>query len=406
MKCLHFADIHARDKDIDEVSKCLWFIVAQAQAEKPDLVVFAGDFFHSRDVRLDSQAAKLVMHSFAALADMAPVVAVLGTASHDGRAPEILSLVKGKYPIHIATQPEQIILVNDGFFSPSMVEDYGKPDAVITLIPQPTKEFWGKKGSIQQTDAEISQAMGQVFAGFGAMASQYPGACHLLVGHFTIGGAVTSTGQVMIGREIEVSREQIDMANADLVCLGHIHKSQWISPNIYYAGSIYRENWGEQEPKGFFVHGLPDIFSSVPIKSRFIENPTRKLRKIEIDTTNGGEIESLDMAILPGLSQNPIIGASVRVEIKVYQDEAAKIDQEAIRGLLAGASEVDIRIVRVPRETVRSVEITQAQGLPEKVTILAKTRGEEVPAGVLQKAQDMEELPAEKIMERVGGAIW
>lgn len=399
MKILHFSDAHIRDRDFVECAKCLGFIVEKAQAEKPDLIIFAGDAFHARDVRLDSLPAKLVIGVFADLADIAPVVAVLGTPSHDGRAPEILNMVKGKHEIYVATQPTQICMIAGGMMPTSQIQAYARPDAVITLIPQPTKEFFGKKGSIQQTDTEISLAMGQIFAGFGAMAAQYPDAPHILVGHFTVGGAVTSTGQVMIGREIEVSREQIGMANADLVCLGHIHKSQWIEPNIYYAGSIYRENWGEQEAKGFMIHDLHHAGR----ESHFVETPTRKIRKIEIDTTTGGELDSLDLSIIPDIARNPIAGASVRVEIKTWQDDAAKIDQDAIRNLLADASEVDIRIIRVPRETVRSIEVTKAQGLAEKVKILAKTRGEEVPPGVLEKAQALEVLPAEKIMEQVGG---
>ena len=59
MKLLHFADAHLRDKDIKECEKCLNFIVETAEAESVDLIVFAGDFFHSQELKLDSQSAEL-----------------------------------------------------------------------------------------------------------------------------------------------------------------------------------------------------------------------------------------------------------------------------------------------------------------------------------------------------------
>jgi hypothetical protein len=134
------------------------------------------------------------------------------------------------------------------------------------------------------------------------------------------------------------------------------------------------------------------------LTSRFIETPTKKIAQVKMDTTS----ETFDLQ--GGLSDVDFAGASVRVEIKAWQDDAAQIDRTAIEKELIGkgASEVDIRIIRVPRETVRSAEVTKAQGLPEKVTILAKARGEEVPEGVLSKAADLEMMPAEQILERVG----
>ena len=138
------------------------------------------------------------------------------------------------------------------------------------------------------------------------------------------------------------------------------------------------------------------------VESLFIETPAKKLFKVEADTTiEGAGLVDIEEALYRGGR----FDGSVRVEIKVYQDQAQEIDRQKIEEQfkLSGASEVDIRIIRVPRETVRSTEVTKAVGLPEKVSILAKTRGEEVPDGVLAKAEMLEALPAEQILERVGG---
>ena len=403
MKILHFADLHARDKDIDEVSKCLGFIVSKAQEERPNLIVFAGDAFHSRDVKLDSEAARLVIRSFSQLADIAPVAAVIGTPSHDGKAPEILNMVRGKFPVHVSILPEQIYLFRGAFLNSENATAI-TPEVVISMLPQPTKEYFSRttESSIVEGDQEVGGLLGGVFMGFGAMADEFR-APHILVGHFTVKGSVTSTGQQMIGREIEVTREALDLARADLVCLGHIHASQKIGNNVFYSGSVYRENFGEQEDKGFYIHDIGMLGDS-----RFIKTPTKRLMKREIDLTDGGIIEGLEKEELKiAFSGNDFLDSHVRVEIKTYQDEAALIDRAAIEKLLieSGAESVDIRIIRVPRETVRSTEIMKLSTLRDKIEELAKTRGEGVPASILEKADLVERLPQEQILERVSNGL-
>jgi DNA repair exonuclease SbcCD nuclease subunit len=78
MKILHSADWHVRDKDIEEITKCLGFLVETARTEGTDLITIAGDCFDSRDIKLDSQSAKLVIKIISELADICPVAVVLG----------------------------------------------------------------------------------------------------------------------------------------------------------------------------------------------------------------------------------------------------------------------------------------------------------------------------------------
>lgn len=405
MKIAHIADIHGRPKDYDEIKKCLGFIAEKIEEEKPDILIHAGDAFDSRDIRLDSDAARLVINFFSRIADVAPVAAVLGTPSHDGRAPEILSMVRGKYPIHVSTMPEQIYLLDGRFATKGPPELPYEPELIISCVPQPTKEFFARttQSSISESDQEIGGLLGAIFAGFGGMAAQWRKP-HILVGHFTVKGSVTSTGQALIGREIEVSREHLELARADLVCLGHIHKVQEVFPNVFYSGSIYRENWGEQEEKGFWLHGWEDG----KLWSEFVETPTKKLSRVEYDFTAHPEDTTGDLdMVLYQLSPEEVKDASIRVEFKVWQDQAAELDKEKIRQfyIAGGAQEVEVRIIRVPRETVRSANIMKLTSLRDKIQELASTRGEEVAPEILQKADELEGLPAEQILERVGGGI-
>ena len=383
MKILHTADWHSRDKDIDEVQRGLEFLVSKAQEEKPDIIIHAGDSFHSRDVKAESQAAKLVISTFSELADIAPVAAILGTNSHDGRAPEILSMVRGTYPIHVSTAPEQIYLL-DGRFTREMPEFPYEPELILSMLPQPTKEYFARvtNSSITESDMEIGGLLGAIFMGFGGMAAQWPTKKHVLVFHGTAKGAKLCNGQQMIGREIEVTREHLELARADLGCFGHIHLPDEVFPNMFYAGSTYAVDIGEDGPHGFWLHG----WENGKLWSEFVETPTRKLAQVKADMT--GENYNLEA----GLSDVDFAEASVRVEIKAWQDEAAQIDREAIEKQFKdrGASEVDVRIIRVPRETVRSANIMKLHSLREKVQELASTRGEEVAESILEKADQLE----------------
>jgi len=406
MRILHFADIHARDNDLDEIEKCLNFIVQSAETEHPDLIVCAGDIFDSQNVKLDSKSAKLIFNVFSKLADIAPVVTVIGTPSHDGTAAEVLGHIKAENQVWVSSRPEQFHLVEDIYgrrlSTTRMLSHDNKIVSTITMIPTPTKQFFNSESDIKGTDNEIAQAMGAMFAGFGAQAAGFPGVPHILVGHFAMGGAFISETQQLNGLDIEISREQIGYANAELVMLGHIHLSQKIGDNIFYSGSIFRKDFGELEEKGFYIHELDECCL---VSSRFVNTPTRKLMKISHDFTKDNDWGELMLKCCqaPG---NTALGAFVRVELKVYQGEAVKINKTEIIDALYGATEIDIRIIRIPRENVRSAHILKLFTLREKIQEMASLKSETVPASILAKADFLENMPADQVMAAsiAGGA--
>lgn len=370
MKILHLADIHAREKDIEEIEKCLGFMLDRAVEEEVDLAIIAGDCFDSRDIKLDSLSAKLIIKTISELADQCPVLIVLGTPSHDGTAPEILKYAYGHYKIVVASKPEQINIRNE---------------VVLTLIPTPTKQFFQTESGISESNSEIALAMNGLFAGFGAQAHEFD--CpHILVGHWQVAGSVVSTGQVLTGHDIDIPFDSMMLANPDLICLGHIHKPQQLGDRAFYSGSLYPLTWGELEAKGFYIHTLD---GHKLIESRFVETPTRKLIRISDDfvksETSGDR------------SAEAVKGAHVRLDITVYQDEAAIIDKERIEeGYLAlGAESVKINIIRIPRETVRSESVLKVNTLRDKIKAMAELRGEVVSESVLTKA-DLLEFGEEK----------
>jgi DNA repair exonuclease SbcCD nuclease subunit len=402
MKVLHFADVHCRDRDIEEIEKCLNFIVEIARAETPDIIINAGDTFDSAGIKADSLSAKLIFKIFKELADIAPVAIIIGTPSHDGRVAETLSYINARYPVHVATRPEQIYLCK-GRLSvdssmPGILMDV-PIEAVISLCPAPTKQFFQTDSGILDSDSEIAAEMSKMFMGFAAQAAEY--VCpHVLVGHWQTDGAFISETQTLTGIDISISKEQMALGNFDLICLGHLHEKQ-----RFYSGSITGLNWGELSDKGFYIHTLE---GKKLIETRFIKTPSRKLIKLSEDLTNVQELTDvlgipLMGMLLAGDAPVDVKDAVVRVEFKVFQDEATKINTDEIKASLisSGAKEADIRLIRIPRENIRSQKILKLTTLREKLIEMAALKNETVPTSILEKANMLESEEADKIVREV-----
>lgn len=385
MRILHTADLHINDKNIEEADECLRHVVDTAYTQSVDLIVIAGDTFDSRDVKLDSKAAKLAIKTVSALAEIAPVAIITGTPSHDGAAPEILRFARGKHLIHVSAYPEQIYLT-DGDLNqhPSI---YAEPTAVLTMIPTPTKQFFNE-GDIQTSNEVIAQGLSGLFAGFGAQAAEFHRVPHLLVGHWNVSGARLSTGQTMTGRDIDISIDQMRLTNASAHLLGHIHLSQQLGEKTFYSGSLFPLNWGENHDHGFYLH---EFNADKLYQSTFIKTPCRKLLRFAFDTTKGEQVN---------IPPENINGAYVRIDVTAWQDEAATINRESIHADLLrwGAADVDVRLIRMPRQTVRSESVLKVETLKDKLIAMAALKDETVPESILAKADALESSPADELI--------
>jgi exonuclease SbcD len=402
MRIFHTADIHASEANIQEVKKCCDFTLQKAITEKPDLVIIAGDVFDSRDIKLDTQACKYIFQFVNKLSEVAPVCVVTGTPKHEGFATENLIFASSfEHNIIVSTGPEQLFLWDGQLYhNPTdCLEGLSfKFDAVISMLPTPTKQF------MQGTDDQISQALTPIFAGFGATASEY-NCPHIGVYHGTIRGATACNGQSMIGRDIEISREQIALANFDILCCGHIHLHQEIDYYIFFSGSLFGTNYGETDTKGFYIHEISkgEPFGSaktIRLKHTFIETPSRKIVNLKHDFTD--DFSDLDALPVPS-ELDDLRGADIKVSLKVWQDEATAISKEEIEKFYknAGASEVKVDIKYIPREVVRSERMSQLETLADKFAEQAKLKSEILPEGITEIAADLETLSEDQIYEKV-----
>lgn len=385
MKLLQTADWHVRDADIEETEKCLNFMVETARAEQPDIIINAGDTFDSQNIKMDSLSAKLVFKIVKKLGDIAPVVVIIGTPSHDGSTAEVLRYIKATFPIHVATLPEQLYIAGAHFAGCN-----------VSMCPAPTKRFFNTDSGIENSNAEIAGELSKLFMGFAAEAALDPESPHILVGHWQVDGAMLSDTQALIGTDISISKDQMALAQADVTLLGHIHHAQHMGNNIFYSGSITGLNWGELSDKGFYIHELKD---KELIESRFIKTPSKKMIKIVEDLTLDNSL-MVGQASASNFTHEELAGAHLKLEIEVYQDEADSIDIKKVKKVHMdlGAEHVDVHLIRVPRDNVRSKAILKLSSLSDKLREMANLREETVSESILDKAYLLESETSQKII--------
>lgn len=403
MKILHFADVHARNKDIEEIEKCLNHIIDVARAETPDIIINAGDTFDSQYVKMDSRSALIIFNTFQQLANIAPVVIITGTPSHDSTTVEVLSYIKARFPVHVVSLwPEQLYMC-EGDIKADIAKleapDQAPVELVISMCPAPTKQYLPTGTGIQETDATIANEMSKIFAGFAARAEPFSLVPHVLVGHWNTTGAKIAETQSLTGVDIEISRDQMGLSKADAILLGHIHKQQQLGENIFYSGDITSLTWGEMDAKGFYIHTFD---GKKLVDSKFITTPAIKRRKIEEDLTVGDAINSVNTTVFH-FEPAEILDFFVKLEFKVYQDEADKIDTEMVKDiyLKQGAKKVEIDLIRIPRENVRSQKILQLTTLRDKLVEQASLKDEIVTTSILEKADMLEAAEPDKIIQNV-----
>ncbi|MBI5327026.1 MAG: metallophosphoesterase [Deltaproteobacteria bacterium] len=392
MKILHCADLHfANDEAVlTDIVKCCGYLLNTAEKERPDIAVLAGDLFDEK-VSLDSPAVKSAVDFVVNLGSLAPVLLIRGTNSHDHDSLHIFKNIDTAYPIYVADSIEQVAWTSGGFkpFIPGVVGAVDGKDiiALISCLPSVSKAhiLAGMSLDIESSNLHATDLLRDVFQAWGAVNREMraKGIPTIVAGHGSLTGSELSTGQQLVGKDLEFGISDLTMADADIVCLGHIHKAQRFK-NIYYAGSITRLNFGETEEKGFWLHVIGS-----EVRSRFITTPARKM--VTLDITSPDDLNSIDKEVLKD--------SLVRVRYEVNEDDLHKVNDEAIKTALEKEGAVSVKIEKtvVAKQRVRAEGISKMRGLEDKVRKWAETVGETLPEGVLIKALLLDKEPEEII---------
>jgi DNA repair exonuclease SbcCD nuclease subunit len=180
-------------------------------------------------------------------------------------------------------------------------------------------------------------------------------------------GSVTSTGQPLVGMDMELGLEDLALVGADAYALGHIHCAQSWSIDgapAFYPGSPRRTAFGELERKGFTVVRFTGEHGYCQTTTEFIELAATPMVLLESAWSSVDDDFSTALPL-------DLHGSEVRFRYRVESDhrETARSAAEHVkrRWLDSGAVSVKLepQVIAVTRS--RAPEVAKATTLEEQL---------------------------------------
>lgn len=366
-----------------------------------------GDLFHQRSTPEDRNA---LADRLLGMTNVAPVI--LCDGNHD--APGDLAIfgrLKGAWPVYVVSTPYVL----------DVALPFGQI-ASLFVLPYPTKG--GLVAAGVAPDDVVDTAADPLEAIFTQAAAQLReaeqrGHLTLMIGHVNVGGAITSSGQPNIGREIEISARHLDLLGDVYKGLNHIHVAQDIA-GASYAGSVCRLNWGEVEAKSYTVvhyeqgvsfehkgHGAPRWDYTVarrPIDVAPMYHVEGVLTRESFTWHVVGDLITLGTDEATGITVD-WTGADVRVRYAFAASERGLVDVERVRREFEGARTLLLEPVAVPDRQLRAPEIVAATTPAAKFEAYCHASGITLTTSLAVKRQLLEQLDAAAAIAGVQVAI-
>ena len=412
---VHIGDFHAAAGPRNEDRyRALDQLIAQAlQLPALGAWLWPGDLSHQRQAIADENA---LIERLRRMSAVAPVVLVYGNHDLPGDLDKFAAVGSGN-PIYVVDRPQvlRIRLATMEFAS-------------IACLPYPHKHGLVMAGcanpDIVDVAADHLDAIFMQFAGELEQAGKR-GDYLLFLGHANIGGAITSSGQPNIGREIELSPRHLDrltLAGATYLGLNHIHNGQTIH-GAHYPGSICRLDWGEIEEKRWLQVELQE--EDTAVISHALDVPpmyyvegrlTREGFTWECTAGPGGEKQdppTNDCAACHGsgdgeyqigegtLPCKPCNGSGVvvswkgchvRCRYRFNADEQSVLNKALVLAEFAEASLFEVDPIAEKAHALRAPGVAAAKTLPDKVAAWCELAGAVASQGVLDKLAKLETI--------------
>ena len=339
IRILHFADVHLGAENygpaepdsgvsgrVGDSLRRLDEMIEFARGGDVDLVVFAGDAFHSRSPNPTYQrefAARML-----ALSRLAPTVVLLGCLDSPPNASRASTL-----EIYETLRVPNI-WVAPAYQARLIASKRG--DVVVGAAPYLSRgrllaDVATRGMSRAEQDAEAARFLAERLDALAEQADELAAVDtpRLLCGHFSVGGAAPgSEREAMLGQDAPVELEWLKDPRWDYVALGHIHRHQALggdAPPVVYSGGLERIGFAEaEEAKGFcwveLARGAADW--------RFVERPARKLLALAV---NCRDVQNPTAAVLAELKRHDLEGAVLRLEIRLSPESEALLKDKVIR---------------------------------------------------------------------------
>jgi exonuclease SbcD len=348
----------------EECQRLHAWIADDMAARGVDLVLHGGDLYERRSTPTERRAAADWLRR---VADRCPVVIVRG--NHDAVGDlSLLARLRTRHPIVVEE-------------AAAMHEVAG---VAVAAVAWPRRAellaSLGRAVGHEGAGAVAAEALRGVLTGLGAQLAQHAGPRVLLM-HAMVGGSITSTGQPLVGCDMELGLEDLALACASLVAIGHIHKGQdwtWDGVPIVYPGSPRRTAFGELEEKGYL---LATFDGARLVSWERVAVPATPMVLIEGQYCDEHVTLPGDCVVPAAICTHPIAdvrGAEVRVRYLVDADkrEAARRAAAELRADLLARGAVSVRVEEQVEATTRAraPEVAEARTLPEQLRAFWESR--------------------------------
>lgn len=394
MRVAIIADSHFTERS--RFAECIriheWIAETVAELDV-HLVLHSGDVFDAKSTPTERRA---VADWLTAVADVAPVVIVRG--NHDALTDlQIMSRLRTHHPIIV----EEAAGVH-------VVETAVGPAAVACLGWPRKAELLTRVSAGVDSSTAASEALRAVLTGMGAELAEHD--CpRILLTHAMVSGSRTSTGQPLVGCDLELGISDLALARPHFGALGHIHMGQdWTQGDVpfVYPGSPRRTAFGETEAKGFVLANFEWFDGELDGEDApgarwacegwdIIDTPatTMLLLEAEWDAASGTLVGTHRLT--------DIDGAEVRLRYSVTPDQrdAARARAEEYRTTALARGAIVVKLEERVEASVRAraPEIAQAKTLTDKLRAYWAAKGEDLAereGELLDKAGELEKEAA------------
>lgn len=372
---LHIGDTHrrpgARAHDLMDALSQIVSLLREWVSDARDIgpVLWPGDIFHGVTTAADRNAITEVVVRIAA---MAPVIIVRGNHDEDGEL-AVLERLATTYPVTVVETPQVVSAVSTRSGTPVHVYALPYPHKAMLIRDGITKPDLVDAGraALDQLCVEGAQALC-------ASLEADPRAIACVAAHVSVSGAIASTGQPQIGKDMEMAPASLDVfPPAAYIALNHIHKHQVVGRGVY-AGSICRMDYSENDPKGVIEVTCEPQASTW----RFIELSVPRQVTLSCVLTP----TAIEWDVPP---TDEVIGADVRVQYRYVKAAGEHLDEGRLRAALPRARSVKPVGKPIVTTVLRAPAVTAATTLPDKARAWCALEGVAWTDGLQQKLDQL-----------------
>lgn len=221
----------------------------------------------------------------------------------------------------------------------------------------------------------------------------------ILIGHWSIGGAMTSSGKSMertlSGSEVILPLGELAKQGWDACMFGHIHVPQVLNdkkPFVAYSGSFQRINIGEAgDKRGFY------IYDTDTEEHKFFPLPAIKMTSFSKDIKTKEDFDSL----IEEIRTTPLEGRIAYVKYTVDKDKYGLTDKKAVREALTSSNPLSIAGI-VPKVMIktRKRDATMTEMLDNETALRKWLDGRELPKSRQERIMELYEKYSEKAQEQ------